>query len=463
MGAAYEPPAASVLQALSTAVWVHGFESNALLWANRAALALWSAESLEALRARDFSDMSDAARARQRDLRERLDAGERVVLQWTFYPRGRPTPVEVTCSPWDADGRSAMLVEARRQDDDADAPTLRALEALRHTGSLIALYGPSGEELFHNPAHFAVFGRGVRFEETVGDRVLAATVLESARGGRPWAGVVPRETPNGRAFHRLHALPTRDPATGEEGLLVNRDDVTASHRAMQIKDELISTVSHELRTPITSIRGALGLLTSEALGGAEKRASVLALAERNVVRLATLVDDLLDVQKLAAGRLSLRLTRVDVCALVDGRVERAEGLAARFGVALTVRHEAGPLEVELDDVRVEQILDNLLSNAAKFSPEGAPITLTTRAEGAYAVVDVRDRGPGVALEAQGRIFEPFVQGDSTDARAFAGTGLGLSISRAIALAHGGSLDVESPPGEGATFSLRLPRAWSDEP
>ncbi len=223
------------------------------------------------------------------------------------------------------------------------------------------------------------------------------------------------------------------------------------------KDEFVSVVSHELRTPLTSIHGALGLLRAGRGASLPPDAGELIdIAVRSSQRLVQLVNDLLDIEKLEAGKVRFALAPVDLTRLVEQAVEATRPHAAEQGVRLRVANGAAGGRVLADPGRLSQVLANLLSNAVKFSPrEEEALVSTGRREGRLRVT-VADRGHGVPEEFRSRIFQKFAQADSTDARERGGTGLGLSISKAIVERMGGVIGFVSRPREGAAFWFELP-------
>jgi signal transduction histidine kinase len=233
-------------------------------------------------------------------------------------------------------------------------------------------------------------------------------------------------------------------------------DITARREADSAKQRFVSMVSHELRTPVTSIRGALGLVASGKLGAISPEAArMVEVAHSGSQRLVRLVNDILDVARIDAGALTVTPGPLDLGEVIAAAVAEAQGFAAEHGVTLQLVPCDRPLPVHGDRDRIAQVVANLVSNALKFSPVDAPVTVTVEHRQHGARVSVSDRGPGIPVEARGRIFERFGQAHVATART-RGTGLGLGIARSIVELHGGSIGFETAVGQGTTFWFDLP-------
>jgi PAS domain S-box-containing protein len=259
---------------------------------------------------------------------------------------------------------------------------------------------------------------------------------------------------------------TFTPLVNDEGdvisIIAQGRDITQQLEAERLKKEFTSTLSHELRTPLTSIIGSLQLLNSGILGDVEKDVTELTtIAERNGQRLLDLINDLLDIEKIESGKFTLSPEIVSLDSLLRDTLVLNKGFADRYNVRLALEDGLVPVKVQADPKRLVQVVTNLLSNAAKFSPAGGTVDVTLHVEGARVRVAVHDHGPGIPESFRARIFSRFAQADSTATRQKGGTGLGLAIcKRLIELMHG-SIGFEDRPGGGTTFYFELPVLGSE--
>ncbi len=261
------------------------------------------------------------------------------------------------------------------------------------------------------------------------------------------------------------AIEVRGLPAPDELYVVTYADISDRKRSDQLKSDFVSTVSHELRTPLTAIRGALGLLAGPlAKNLPATTVSLLEIADRNAARLTGLVNDLLDIDKIEAGRMRLELAPVDLNLLAMEAAEANRNFAVKRGIRIAVGCPDEPVVVSADGSRLHQVIANLVSNAAKFSPENGIVTITVERTSAVARVSVRDEGAGIPEEFNARIFGKFAQAASGDTKPVGGSGLGLSISKSIIEQHGGEIGFESRPGATAFhFVLRLDQSSMEVP
>ena len=239
-------------------------------------------------------------------------------------------------------------------------------------------------------------------------------------------------------------------------------DVTERREMEIMKDEFISTVNHELRTPLTTIRGSLGLLKQlEGSSMNGKSSRLLQLAHENTGRLTRLVNDILDMEKVALGKLDFQLELTEISELVSDVVKRHDHYATANGLTFSVLKPSEDIYCRVDPSRFNQALVNLLTNAAKFAPRGSSVQISVFSDQTDRVrISVRDEGPGIPLSFQTRIFDRFAQADSSSTRSKGGSGLGLNITKSIIEAFGGCIGFESAPGVATIFWFDLPAKTS---
>lgn len=293
--------------------------------------------------------------------------------------------------------------------------------------------------------------------ESVGKKVFDLysdypILLESCRRalrGEQHRAVVPM----GPVTFETQYFPQLDWGGKVVGVLGIATDVTDSYRAALAKDEFLSVASHELRTPLASASGWVWMLREGGLSEEESK-KALDTAVRNLEELKRLIAQLRDASLVSTGRLTLTLRPTKLDAAVRDALKAASAPAG----AKDVRIEAkiAPVRAAADKARYRQIAWNLLSNAVKFSPKGGRVRLELSLQGREAVLSVSDQGPGLPQSLRGQVFD-LLRAPAPDAPARArGLGLGLSISRRLAELHGGSIEVESEPGKGAVFTVRVP-------
>ena len=269
--------------ALRRPVWMFDPHEMCGVYANPAALKLWGADSLEELLSRDFSQLSAAARARTQRLAQATAQGDEVSERWTFYPNGRPITVQATISSyWLQDRRPVLLFEASFLEIEAEER--RAVEALRHTSTLITLFDEGGQPVFSNPAAFLAYGLAApRLEARFADPSRAEALRGQASAGAAVAEVCEMVTLGGRRWHHLDVRRVLDPVLGTPGLLLNELDVTlrveaeqawaaAEQKAAmaQARQRFLTDMSHELRTPLNAVIGFSGLLGRSGLAPAQQ-------------------------------------------------------------------------------------------------------------------------------------------------------------------------------------------------
>jgi len=323
----------------------------------------------------------------------------------------------------------------------------------------IASVNPAAQQLFGCPAEalngrFAIELLSVKYQQQ-----------QNKSGYFPMPGQTPvlgqnREVEGLNAAGENFAMEMALSQIRRQGRLVyicTLRDISDRKRVERLKSEFVSTVSHELRTPLTSIAGALGLLEHGVAGELPVKAKELvSLAHKNSKRLTTLINDLLDIEKIAAGKMQFECQPQAVLPLVRQAMELNRVMAQEKRIDLQLEVQQDEVQASLDAKRFIQVLSNFLSNAIKFSPAGSVVQIAMLQVEHQVRIAVIDHGPGIAAEFHQRLFKRFSQADSSDTRHISGTGLGLAISKELVEGMGGQIGFHSAQGEGATFYCCFP-------
>lgn len=351
--------------------------------------------------------------------------------------------------------RAALTLDQQRRTTEMEREWLAAI--LANIGDAVLVVDALGATVQTNTAYVRMFG-GAEADFTPEDRngqPIAAENTPTGRTLRGVAGVTEFSLTDADGTQRefeANGKPTRSGETITGGVIIIRD-VTARNR---LQSEFLARAAHELRTPLTSAHAALQLLASRARSANPSSAErYIAIADTQIRRLGGLISDLVDVALLQSGKLDLQLAPVDITAIARSAVDALQPIITQQLELQTVDE---PLILQGDALRLEQVFHNLLTNAAKYAPKSEAITMRVRRLDDAAEISVHDRGPGIAQEDATRLFTRFFQADRPDSATHGGMGLGLFIVRQIVLAHGGDVSVESAPGDGATFIVRLPLA-----
>jgi len=328
-------------------------------------------------------------------------------------------------------------------------------------------------------AALEVIGRNPRIMQS---GLTSAEVYQSMwrdiLNGRQWRGKLQNRKKTGELFwEEIYISAIRDRDGKTTNFVAVKEDITERIKIERMKNEFISTVSHELRTPLTSIRGALALIVGGVVGELPAAAKPLVeIAHKNSERLILLVNDILDMEKIEAGKMEFDMQPVKLMPLLKQALEGNHAYAEQYKVSYEMESElasdlpdnsAGDLSgnlsgamVRVDANRMMQVLANLLSNAAKYSPAGGKVRVAVERMGHRIRVAVKDNGPGIPDEFKGQIFQKFAQADSSDTRKKGGTGLGLSITKAMVEQMGGSIGFDSRPDVLTTFYVEFP-IWQE--
>ncbi|MFN8611133.1 MAG: phosphate signaling complex protein PhoU [Vulcanimicrobiota bacterium] len=318
-----------------------------------------------------------------------------------------------------------------------------------------------------NPAARALLGLGQQsvighsLFETVRQRDLHELVREVLGTGRLTLRDLPIFVPRERIL-RVQGVPCSAPGPAGARVVLLLQDVTDQHRYDQLRREFVANVSHELKSPLTSIRSLTETLLDGGLEDPGCNRRFVTLIEEDSTRLARLIDDLLILSQVESRAVPLRLSAVDLNQVVQSVLAPREVLVAEKGLRIINRLDP-ELQVRADPDRLRQVLDNLLDNAIKYSPDGGRLeVLAYPVEQNRVEVRVHDQGPGIPPDARARIFERFYRVDKNRSRELGGTGLGLSIVKHIVESHGGRAWVEGALGEGSQFCFTLPLASTQE-
>lgn len=322
------------------------------------------------------------------------------------------------------------------------------------------LVGKETPEMLHDPEELAARAKRLSVElgrhVDGGLEVLVARTRDGIADEQEWHYV---RKDGSHLPVMLSVTAIKDAQHAVTGYLGIAYDMTERKKTEQIKNEFISTVSHELRTPLTSIRGSLGLLTGGVAGEIPLRAkALLEIANNNCERLVRLINDILDIEKIESGHMRFDMSRQRMLPLVEHALAATQHFAEQYQVHFDLHADAADAYVSVDADRMVQVIVNLLSNAAKFSPPGSRVDVKLTELPGCVRLSVIDRGEGIEDAFRERIFQKFAQADSSDTRQKGGTGLGLSISRAIVDRHHGRIHFNSRRGQGSEFYVELPLA-----
>ncbi|HAA59135.1 MAG TPA: hypothetical protein DCE42_30580 [Myxococcales bacterium] len=385
---------------------------------------------------------------------------------------GSEFPVELSISDmWIGQYRMFTVIirditERKRSEKALQESERRYRELFENANDLIQSVGPSGEILYVNKAWRQTLGYEPHEMETLAIwDVLSATsrtryveVFQKVIQGQPVEEFeVVFLTRSGSEISLEGNMNGKFNSDGEfvstQGIF---RDITQRKRIEEMKSEFISIVSHELRTPLTSIHGSLGLLLG-GVGGelSENAISMIKIANSNSERLVRLISDILDIEKIESGKMDFFMEMRPLMPLIHQSIAENEGYAKKYNVSMNLTRELPEVYVYVDGDRLIQVLNNLLSNAMKFSPKEGVVEIAVERFERYVRVSVSDKGPGIPEELRGRIFDRFTQAKSPEGRRKGGSGLGLSICKTITERLKGQLNFSTRLGEGTTFYFDL--------
>jgi len=391
---------------------------------------------------------------------------------------GREIPIDDSAAPIKAsDGRIIGVVLVFRDITERRGAELRAAwlaSIVESSDDGIISKDTDGKITSWNPAAERLYG--YRAAEIIGKPIMTIVPPELheeelnilarlRRGERIDHFDTIRLTKDGR---RIDVAITVSPIKDSEGEIVGASKICRDIRSrkefenrlreeQRLKDEFLATLAHELRNPIAPIYSSAEFLARSSVD-ASGRPAAIGVIQRQVRQLTRLVDDLLDVARITQGRITLENETIDVAGALAQGVETVAPMLREKGHRLIESSDSRPLFVRGDEARIVQCIANVVGNAAKYTPPGGQIHLTSRSEGHHVVIEVADNGCGIAAEMLPRVFDLFVQGNRTADRAPGGLGIGLTMVKRLIEMQGGLVEVRSPgPGHGTTVEIRLPR------
>jgi len=380
---------------------------------------------------------------------------------------GRGVRVAITTSPIPSGGVVAVLRDVTREFEYQEELGKLSIVA-SSTSNLVVITDARGFIDWVNPAFeqrtgytlAEVHGRtpGSFLQGPDTDVAAVARIRQAIAECVPIREELVNYTKSGEKYWiSLNLTPVLDANGRLERFISVQDDTTERKRVDRMKTQFVSTVSHELRTPLTAIGGAVGLLIGGVAGPLPEQAvQLLDIALKNGERLTLLINDLLDMERLVEDGIPMDVSVQELMPIVELAISDNQPFAAKHGVEIELVQRYDSAMVDVDSLRLVQVLSNLLSNSCKFAPVGSRVEVIVSDTGDVVRVAVSDRGPGIPESFRDVIFEKFSQADSSDSRSSGGTGLGLAIAKELVERQGGTIGYDSTAG-GTTFFVDFPR------
>eukprot|EP00980_Cylindrotheca_fusiformis_P002367 scaffold543_cov119-Cylindrotheca_fusiformis.AAC.34 len=478
-----------LFNALEHPVYVFDIINKSMWWANHQAVKLWDAESLDSLLERDFAkDMSKASEQGMLNYLRRFEKGERARYSCTLYPNGVKTTTKETCSGIKIEpGRVAILCECdlvAQNKEDVDHASLRGVEMLRHLPIAVSQFDMNGTLIEQNPEALSLFGEPKCcvneksedpcdcFSQRFVDQAQGGDLLKQVQeDGTDCSIEAQLYTVKGPRWYSIRVRKSIDVVSQEPCILYSARDITEVVNAKQEadrlnmeKNEMLAVLAHEIRTPLHQMIGYIDLLAR--MDQTPEQMETIRQLQSSSTALSSVVNDVLDLTKLEAGKMEIERIAFDPSAVCAGCVQTIESLAEEKGLALRCDVQSsifGGL-VMGDPNRIRQIILNFLSNAVKYTDRNGEITIKLKASPQSGKEDrrrvltfsVKDTGIGISKEQRDRIFCKYFQATVSTGRQFGGTGLGLAICKCLAEAMGGSIEVQSELYKGAEFVVHIP-------
>ena len=389
---------------------------------------------------------------------------------------GSTFPIELAISQVTVKGQRLLIHIVRDVTERklADQKLRLAASVFENATEGIVITDMDGTIQSVNPAYTTI--TQLREEELVGknprmlqsgkhDREFYEQMWASISSSGHWQGEIWNRRKDGEIFPQwvtINAIKdSRGRITNYVGVAWDISELKASQR---MKEAFITTISHELRTPLTSVLVSLGMLKTNMQERLPEQAQkLIALAHSNSRRLVRLISDILDIEKIEAGKMTFHFEPLELTALVNRVVEDSKALAEQAQISITTQSLVTDAWINGDADRLMQALTNLISNAIKYSPPGEPVEVVVSEQAPMLRIEVTDHGPGIPMEFHDQIFNKFAQVGRADSERKVGTGLGLSIAKLIVQQHDGRIDFQSTPGVRTTFYIDLPGAEQELP
>lgn len=379
-------------------------------------------------------------------------------------------PIELAISRVTLEGRQLLIHIVRDVTERklADQKLRLAASVFENASEGIVITDVDGTIQSVNPAYKAI--TQMREEELLGknprilqsgkhDQDFYERMWTSISGLGHWQGEVWNRRKDGEIFPQWVTINAIKDSQGQTTNYVGVAwDISELKDSQQMKEEFITTISHELRTPLTSVLVSLGMLKANMQEQLPEPAQKLvAMAHSNSRRLVRLISDILDIEKIEAGKMTFQLEPLELTVLVRRVIEDSRALAEQAQITVSCQTMTSNTWIQGDADRLMQALTNLLSNAIKYSPPDKPVVVVVCEHGPMLCIEITDHGPGIPVEFHDQIFKKFAQVDRSGREEKAGTGLGLNIAKLIVQQHGGRIDFQSTPGIRTTFCIELPR------
>jgi signal transduction histidine kinase/CheY-like chemotaxis protein len=462
-----------VFDLLKHPVWVFDADNICMYWANKAAVKIWRADTLDELLARDYaSDLSVDRAYKLKQVMQAYAKGEVTHEEWTFYPNGVATQMQVTGSGIRLEGgRMAMLQEAELPDRSVyDESAVRGVELLRRLPLAVCQFSIDGKLIYQNPEALHIFGIAKGdFKSLFVDQALGDKVFEEVSTGKAYDDEAEHHTETGSGWFSISARKTRDPVTSAHIILLIARDITEIVQARKdkamanFKSEFMAILAHDIRTPLHQIVGYMDLL--ELSGLSEGQLEQVRMVQVSAAVLMAISNDLLDYSKLESGKLQIENACFKLQDLLNGCIAAAVSEANEKGLQV-ISDIASDLPTDIigDPDRLRQVLINLLNNGVKFTEQGSvTLKLCLVDENRKLRFEIADTGIGIERSQQENLFVKYRQANTSIARNYGGTGLGLAICKGLVETMGGTIALRSELNKGTVVFFEIALQIPDKP